>query len=524
MQPARIIARVFPVTLTLVFAGGLLASAPHPSSAEGRQSLEARIIDIARELAHKSYSPPANDLPAALTGLTQQQFHEISYRTERALWRDDHLFSVRFFHRGFLYRDRVTIHIVEDDQIRELPFDRDMFDYDGSGLTPEEVPKDLGFAGLRVLYPLNRADRRDEVLVFLGASYFRLLGRNQVYGVSARGLAIDTALPEGEEFPAFREFWLVRPKPDATSMTIYALLDSKSVTGTYRFDLHPGGGTTVDVKATLFARTDIRKLGLAPLTSMFLYGENSTRFHDNYRPEVHDSDGLLVHTGHDEWIWRPLTNPKNLRVTSLLDEAPRGFGLMQRDRAFRSYLDADAAYERRPSLWVKPEGQSWGKGAVQLVEIPSPSETNDNIVAFWVPDQPLRAGQERDISYQLRSFTEMVPPREVSHVVRTRNAWAGQPGSKDKTPRQVRQFVIDFAGDELATLDKTQPVNGQISTSAGTISNFRVRKLPDSEDWRASFRLTPDGKKPADMRLYLDLRGRRLTETWSYVWSPDEVE
>jgi glucans biosynthesis protein len=398
-----------------------------------------------------------------------------------------------------------------------------MFDY-GKTALKDELSTDLGFAGFRIHYPLNRPGYKDEVVVFLGASYFRMLGRKQVYGISARRLAIDTALPKGEEFPAFREFWLVQPAPDATSMTVYALLDSASVTGAYRFNLIPDTETVIDVNAILFARVEVQRLGIAPLTTMFLFGENQSRSFDDYRQEVHDSDGLLMHTGADEWIWRPLSNPKELRVTALLDENPQGFGLLQRDRDFAHYLDLEAHFERRPNLWIEPRGEKWGKGAVHLVEIPVGEEIHDNIVAFWVPDQPLKAGESRTFVYRLHaSLAPSLNKDQLGYVERTQIGWGAVPGTKEKPPRSLRRFIVDFTGGDLATLSAAQPVKAELSVSAGEVSDLTVQKLPGSSGRRTSFRLAPGGTGSVDMRLFLVLRDRRLTETWNYVWSPNEI-
>jgi periplasmic glucans biosynthesis protein len=339
-------------------------------------------------------------------------------------------------------------------------------------------------------------------------------------------LAIDTALPEGEEFPAFRQFWLVRPAPGANSTTIYALLDSQSVTGVYRFSLTPATETVMDVQATLFARADVNRLGIAPLTSMYFAGENQARFTDDYRPEVHDSDGLLMYTGNEEWIWRPLSNPKELHVSSLLDEAPRGFGLLQRDRNFDHYLDLEAHFERRPSFWVEPRGESWGKGAVYLVEIPVREEFHDNIVAFWVSDRPLKAGESHTFAYRLRaSLAPTLNTGTLGYVERTRSGRdaAPVPGAKDKPPRSLRRFVVEFAGGDLPMLSAAQPVKAELSVSAGEVSDLTVQRLPESQGWRASFRLAPSGTDSINMRLFLTLRDKRLTETWNYVWSPNEI-
>src|SRR5690606_23556797 len=282
--------------------------------------------------------------------------------------------------------------------------DPDFFIYHGD---PVQVPADaisrLGYAGLRVHYPLNKPQYKDEFLVFQGASYFRLVGPGQAYGLSARGLAINTAEASGEEFPAFREFWLIKPAADASRMWFIALLDSPSLTGAYSFELAPGAPTSVRVEARLFPRADITKLGIAPLTSMFFYGENRTRFIDDFRPEVHDSDGLLMQTGAGEWIWRPLANPPELRVTSLQDRNPLGFGLLQRHRNFVTYHDTEAKYVRRASICIEPDGQ-WGAGRLELVVIPTDSDTNDNIVAYWVPSAPVKAGSDWRFRYKLTTF------------------------------------------------------------------------------------------------------------------------
>jgi glucans biosynthesis protein len=273
----------------------------------------------------------------------------------------------------------------------------------------------------------------------------------------------------------------------------------------------------------LFARRDVRKLGVAPLTSMFMHGENSTRFFDDYRPEVHDSDGLLMHTGGGEWIWRPLTNGRELRVSTLLGRNPKGFGLLQRDREFDHYLDAESHYERRPSHWIKPLGGDWGKGAVELIEIPSGEETNDNIVAFWKPDQPFKAGEDRGFEYRLLAFGGN---RNTEHAVvtRTRIGWGAIPGQEKKPPRSFRQFIVDFTGGELQDLDGSQPVEPQLSTTSGDLSDITIQRLPGGHGWRVAFKLMPEEEKPADMRLFLNLRDRRLSETWTYVWHPEPIE
>lgn len=298
----------------------------------------------ARELASTPYKrPPA--LPKELQGLDYDRYRDIRYKPERFLWRGTNLpFEVAFFHQGLFFDQPVRIHEITGNGVREIAFDPDAFDYGANKLDPAKLRgQGLGFAGFRLHFPVNTPKYKDEVLVFLGASYFRALGKGQSFGASARGLAVDTALPTGEEFPRFVEFWIERPKASASALVVYALLDSRRLAGAYRFVLRPGVNTVLDVKARLYMRENVGKLGLAPLTSMFFFGENQRPSYEDYRPEVHDSDGLAVHSGTGEWIWRPLVNPRRLLVTSFGMTNPRGFGLMQRDRDYLHYEDTEVA-------------------------------------------------------------------------------------------------------------------------------------------------------------------------------------
>ncbi len=500
-------------------------SSTSPIAPATAATLFEHVTERARRLAETSYSSPESVSSAVLARMDYEQYRSIRYRPETAVWHDETPFEVQLFHPGYLHREPVQINLVHDQQIVGLRFDRTRFRYDGrSASIADIVGPEPGYAGFRIHYPLNSASIKDEVAVFLGASYFRLLGRGHVYGLSSRGLAVDVGLESGEEFPSFREFWLVRPEPEARNLTFYALLDSPSVTGAYRFDLEPGAPTVLEVDARLFARQDIRKLGVAPLSSMFLYGADRTPAFDDFRPQVHDSEGLLMETAAGEWIWRPLSNGPGLQVTSLRDHTPRGFGLVQRDRDFDNYLDLEANYQRRPSEWVALGEGDWGSGGVELLSIPTESEFNDNIAAYWVPDQPFRAGDERHYRYRLRVFDGRLDAQTLAEVERARIGWDALPGQSDPPPPSRRRFIIDFTGGELISLEGARAVEARIETSAGQTSDLRVEPLPDGRGWRATFRLAPAGNRPADMRLYLTMDGRRLTETWSYVWYPDRVQ
>lgn len=496
---------------------------PAPAVASDAGALYDQVVARARQLAGTEHLPEPARLPEALESMDYEQYRAITFRPEAAIWRGETPFELQLFHPGFRYGQPVRLHLVQDGRVEAVPFEASRFSYDGPAAPlASAVTPDLGYAGFRIHYPLNRDDFAEEMVAFLGASYFRMVGPGQVYGASARGLAVDIATERQEEFPAFREFWLVRPEPHATVARWCALLDGPSVTGAYRFVLHPGAPTVLEVEARIFARHDVDKLGVAPLSSMFLYGQNRLPAFDDFRPEVHDSDGLLMLTGAGEWIWRPLSNGPGLQVTSLRDRAPRGFGLAQRERRFDRYLDLEAQYHRRPGLWVEPRDGDWGSGGVELLVIPTESEFNDNVAAYWVSDEPFRAGDERHYAYRLVTFGRRLGIQTLAQVDRTRIGRAALPGDSDPPPRSQRRFVVDFVG-ERGSLDPAAPVRAVLETSAGEVSAPVVQALPDREGWRAAFVLTPDGDRPADMRLYLELDGRRLSETWSDVWYPERI-
>jgi periplasmic glucans biosynthesis protein len=473
---------------------------------------------LAQDRAAKPYRERSSKLPEVLAKLGYDQYRDIRFRRTSALWYDHAMFEVQFFHRGFTFDRRVNIYEIVGNQLRAVPYNPAMFEF-GKLVPPVKLPAELGFAGFRVHFPLNTPTYKDEVLVFLGASYFRVLGRNQLYGLSARGLAINTANESGEEFPYFTDFWLVRPEPEQRSLTIFAVLDSPSVTGAYQFELRPGSTTQVQVTGELYPRRAIEKIGIGALTSMFLYGENSTGRHfDDYRPEVHDSDGLQTQTGAGEWAWRPLVNPHTLRVNRFMDEHPRGFGLVQRDRDPTHYQDPESYFYLRPSYWIEPLGD-WGKGGVELVEIPTDEEIHDNIVAYWVPEAPVQPKKPIPFSYLLYAYSHSNQRPPGGRVVSTRTG-AIPAGTNGQAVQGVRRMVIDFAGGDLDDLYAAQPVQAQITSNGGEVEDVTVQRLPQSAIWRVAFKLKPGSEKPVDLRCYLTLYGEALTETWTYLWKP----
>jgi glucans biosynthesis protein len=397
-----------------------------------------------------------------------------------------------------------------------------MFEFDKAGIDPAIMRDHAGFAGFRVQFV---TDWKADVAAFLGAAYFRAVGGDtRQYGLSARALAVDTAFPRPEEFPRFTSFWFERPAKGAGSMTLYALMDSPSISGALRFQIAPGGTQIMDIDAAFYPRKPIERLGIAPLTSMFYYGENDRRAVNDWRPEIHDSDGVSMWTGGGEWIWRPLTNPAQTHFNSFADENPRGFGLLQRDRVWDHYQDDGVYYDRRPSLWVEPKG-GWGKGAVQLVEIPTADETNDNIVLFWNPQDKPKGGEELLFSYRLYWGTRVPFVPSLAQVIATRTGIGGIVGQK----RQYYSwhFAVDFAGGELGALAKDANVEAVISTSRGSSTeHVTAHYVEEFKGYRALFDVRPpdDSNDPVDLRLFLRIDGRPLTETWIYQWAPAPVK
>jgi glucans biosynthesis protein len=472
------------------------------------------IANQAKALAAAPYQKPDAKLPKQLADLGYDHYRDIHFKSDRSTWRNDKLpFELQYFHEGLYYSTPVKVNEVSTKGIRELRYNAYDFDF-GQNKIDYTKMQGVGLAGFRVHYPINTPKYKDEVLLFLGASYFRALGKGQRYGLSARALAVDTALISGEEFPRFTEFWLLRPKAKDSELTVYALLDSKSVAGAYQFVLHPGTSTELEVKARIYMRSNVSKLGIAPLTSMYFSGENQHTVSDDYRPEVHDSDGLLIESGTGEWLWRPLVNPKRLLVTSFALDNPVGFGLMQRDRNFDDYQDLEARYDLRPSAWIEPQGR-WGAGRVELVQIPTPDETNDNVVAYWVPDTLPQAGQSLDIAYrvQWQMVDETHPPQ--AWVTQSRRGRRYSPTADDSIG-----FTVDFSGPALEKLKADDAVEGIVSVDAnGELLERNTMYNPVTHGRRLSMRVRrTDPDKPVEIRAYLRGNGSTgISETWSYI-------
>lgn len=475
------------------------------------------VAQRAEQLAASPFKKPASNLAKELENLDYDKYRDIRFKPEKSYWRSANLpFELTFFHQGWQYKEQVKINEITAQGAREIKLDPSNFDYGANKFDPKSL-NGAGFSGFRVHYPMNTPQYKDEVLVFLGASYFRALGKSQVYGLSARGLAIDTALSSGEEFPRFVEFWLVRPTTFSKELVIYGLLDSPRATGAYRFVVKPGASTMMDVSSRLYLRDNVSKLGLAPLTSMLYFSENQHIAVDDYRPEVHDSDGLSVHTGSDEWIWRPLINPKRLLTTSFSTINPRGFGLMQRDRDFDHYEDLEARYDQRPSAWIEPKGE-WGPGRVELVQIPTPDETNDNIVAYWIPDTPPKPREPYNFDYRISWQKEADTRPPSSWVVQSRRG-----KSFSKHPDGSIGLILDFDGPALRKVSSEAKLEAVVSVDANAqlVENTLYPNVVTGT-WRQSIRVKRlDKDKPIELRSYLRSGNNAISETWSYILPPE---
>lgn len=482
--------------------------------------------DVAKQaqaLSEQGYSEPERNLPNELRDLDFGQYAQIQYKRDRDVWSgDDVPYTLSFFHEGMHYDSAIALHSIDGEgNVRDFAFNPDDFTYGNLDLADDiKNSDDLGIAGFRINYDLDDAGRKDETMVFLGASYFRVIGEDQVYGVSGRGLAVDTGLTSGEEFPQFKEFWVVKPTSSSQYLTVFALLDSASVTGAYRFVLRPGSDTVVDVKSRLFLRRPVEKLGIAPLTSMYLFGPAQPSADMNYRPAIHDSNGLLVSDSQNGWIWRPLANPAKLMINEQVTPRLRGFGLMQRGHEFEDYQDIDNRYDLRPSAWIEPQNE-WGAGKVELIQIPTPNETNDNIVSMWLPETAPNPDTPLDYDYR---FTVT---QNESRYLDSSLAWVEQTRRsrgeviKDNLVREAdgsTTFVVDFQGPSLSGL--TGDANVSVQASAGDngeLVESRAVRNPATGGWRVFIKIKrSDNNMPLDIRAHLSQGDKRISETWYY--------
>lgn len=488
-------------TASLAADRRLRAGAPAPFNSQ-------TVMKRARALAASDFIP-RQTIPQAWQDISYDQYREIWFDPRNAYWSDTDLPQhIDVFPPGLYFPRAVEINVVADGAARPLVFDLNVFQR--SDQFPDlPLNEHMGYSGLRL-----RADLRDngnftEYAVFQGASYFRGIGTGETYGLSARGLALKTADPSGEEFPEFIAFWVEEPRKLSGSVTLHALLDSPSCTGAFRFEITDGDVLNMEVEATLFARTEMNHVGIAPLTSMFLFDPTDrTRFSD-WRPNVHDSDGLMIHNGAGEEIWRPLANPKTLQVSAFGDVNPKGFGLMQRKRDFEDFNDLEALYHNRPSVWITPRGD-WGEGAVTLVEIPADLEIYDNIVAYWRPSTPIQAGAEYNIRYGLEWGAD--PSPRPDPLVRVLNTAMGA------RPEGGQVVVIDFENGESIP-ENLNELEVTLRASTGRAMPPIVQRNPVTNGPRVAFTFHPEGSKVAEFRVQLRSSDTPASEIWLYRWT-----
>lgn len=479
------------------------------SNTDGKPFSHNTVVELARKLAQKPFIEPKK-APEALAEIDYSTYRQINFQQDAAIWGNAPTpFSVQLFAPGYIYKQLIDIDVVENGksspvEVSELSF---RVPNESIGKLLEEAGK---YAGFRLHYPINRNDYKDEFIVFQGASYFRGVSKGQVYGLSTRGLAINVADPMGEEYPLFRKFWIERPSSHQEAIVVHGLLDSVSVAGAYRFAIYPGDPSRMGVDVMLFPRQDVPNIGLAPLTSMFMHGGIDRSDIADYRPAVHDSEGLLMEKGNSEKIWRPLNNPRGLQVSAFMDENPKGFGLMQPNRKVDYYQDLEAKYHLRPSAWVEPTGD-WGKGRVELVEIPSDSEANDNIVAYWKPEKGLKKGQSFAYAYQL-TWLDSVPKAEGGvSVVRS----AG--GRKLATDKN--EIVIDYS--HISAAD-TSHIRVDASISSGAILESRIESNPSINGARVFITFDPQDADVAELRVQLSNKDKPIGMTWLYRFTAED--
>lgn len=481
----------------------------HGALGDGAAFSHTVVIDIARVLAKRPYVAPANDLPEPFASLPFDLYQGIRARPEALLWGGEARgFAVEPTHRGFVYGQNVQLFAVEDGRVRRLVYDRAQFDF--GRVTPPPGIGDLGYSGVR-LFAANGDGARSEIAQIQGASFFRAIARGQEFGATARGLTLKPADPRGEEFPAFRALWIERPIPGSGALVIHGLLDSESATGAVRLTFRPGDVTIVDVEQVLMPRVALDHVGIGAVTGTYLFGPQSRRLSDDLRPAMHEVQGLQMLTGRGEWIWRPLTNPETLQISVFSDETPKGFGLVQRERGFGFYEEDERRLDRRPSVWIEPLAD-WGPGAVQLLEIPSSSETSDNVLAYWRPRQPWAAGTEVSVAY--RQYWGWSPPEAppLATVTATRVG-------RGSAPRR-RRFLVSFTGDGLADAGTLVEMRPSLSATPGTVQNLRVFPYPEWRTVRVAFEVETGSETLSELRLALDSGRGPLSETWLYRWTP----
>ncbi len=496
-----------------LFSPALDLFSPALAQSPGEPFNPSQIIDMARALASKPYKAPANDLPEAFTNLTYEQYAAIQHKRDKAIWALNGTgFALEPLHRGYINSTQMQLNVVAEGTTRRVSYDPSR--YDLGKLTAPTEAREIGFSGLRIL-KANEDKSFTELAVFQGASIFRSHTGDQPSGIMARGLAIRTADPKGEELPLFRALWIERPTLANNALVLHAVLDSESLAGAYRFTIRPGDATIIDIECTLFPRVALDHFGLAAMQASYLYGPMDRRRGDDVRPGVYEATGLRMLNGNGEWLWRPLSNREMLQVSAFVDENPKGFGFLQTDRSFERFLDDEQHWESKPSLWVEPLGD-WGPGWITLMEVPADSQLNQNMIAYWRPKAALAAGSEN--SFAFRQFWCWNPP-EKPPLALARLSRGGRAPNAPANSRK-RRFLVEFSGDNLGEYESEKQFGIKLSTSQGQISNLRKVFSRERKFCRVLFDLELGNETLAELRLVLEAQGKPISETWLYRWTP----
>ncbi len=464
------------------------------------------VADLARQLSKKAFVAPSRTLPDVFANLNYEQYASISSNKSAFIWANENWgFAIEPLHRGFLFNNAVKLYTVENGIVNPVRYDPKQFNF-GALNVPNNLP-DLDFSGFRL--HTAQGGNIAEFAIIQGATFFQAIARGQSYGTTARALTLKPADIRGEEFPVFKAFWIERPAAGSNALVVNGLLDSESVAGSIRLTFRPGEMTIVDVELTLFPRVTIEHVGIAGMSSRFLFAPHEPRRFDDYRPAVHEANGLQMHNGRNEWLWRPLKNPDSLQISQFMDSNPKGFGLVQRTRDFELYGDDDRHFERSPSLWVEPLAD-WNEGVVQLIEIPSDAEINANILSYWRPKEPIKAGSEASFAY--RQYWAWTPPNKPT-LASVTTIRVGK-GASNKQ----RRFLVEFTGDNLTgpVLEQIQP---DISAKPGTANLQKIWKYPDRKTVRVVFDLDPGSENASEIRLVLMADGTPASEIWLYRWT-----
>ncbi len=464
----------------------------------------ARVTAQARALAAKPYKAPPTISPV-LQKLSFSDYGKLGFMGRPAGWPAGSPFHLELYPVGYLFTwpERIAVVAGGKSFVAHPPLA-----VNGDPGLAKQISGSVPTAGFSAYTAFGQGPAVYEFLSFLGASYFRAVGKGQSWGLSARGVAVDTALPHrAEEFPYFRSFWILAPHPHARHLVFCGLLDSPSLTGAYRFIARPGRQTIIAVKVVLFERQHVRRLGIAPLTSMFLQGRFSHRRFDHLVRSAHDSDGLSIALAGGQRLWWPLRNPRRIAIYRFPLTNPQGFGLMQRARRAGDYRAFGMHYEDRPSAWVTPEG-GWGPGHLVLVELPTNSQTNDNISAFWVPQNQANPQQPLTFRYRIAWQGQEPVGAHLGYVVAGRHA--GRNDDRNET------YVVDFTGQALEAFAPTAVTPSvRVFGPARVVNAWVTRKGPGS--WRLQFQIARTGSGAVMMHATLMDGSRRLTETWAGV-------